>query len=291
MTSRYDNLGQTFKKIRTNRHISLKQIADEEVSISQLSRFERGESELSLRRFLIALERMGVEVGEYMDTVNEYQRSEQIQLMNRVIQLEYERNIPGFQEEYERQCENYKDHPDIYRYHLNAILLQGFICKCDTSIPFPKEYTREVTEYLLETEQWNIYELILIGNLYLFFDLKLLHMMGKEILKRKEIYQGKNSQRNVVEITMLNIWESCLHRDTLDMAEFYREKTKELLDDETDLYKRAIFLFLSGLQLYKEGKKAEGKEEMQKAISVFEWVGSENLAQNYKKDYHRFVEE
>lgn len=291
MTSKYDNLGPTFKNIRTNRHISLKQIADEEVSVSQLSRFERGESELSFRKFLIALEHMGVEVGEYMDAVNEYQRSEQIQLMNRVIQLEYERNTEGFQELYQQQKHKYKDHPDIYRYRLNAILLMGFICKCDDSIPFPKEYTREVTEYLFETEQWNIYELILIGNLYLFFDLNLLHMMGKEILKRKDFYRTKSSQRNVVEITMLNIWESCLHRDALDMAEFYQEKTKELLDDETDLYKRAIFLFLSGLQLYKEGKKVKGKEEMQKAISVFEWVGSENLAQNYKKDYIFFVEE
>ena len=30
-------------------------------------------------------------------------------------------------------------------------------------------------------------------------------------------------------------------------------------------------------------------EEMKNAIQIFEWVGSENLANNYKKDFERFV--
>ena len=39
----YDKLGQVFHEFRTNRSISLKQVADETVSASQISRFERGE--------------------------------------------------------------------------------------------------------------------------------------------------------------------------------------------------------------------------------------------------------
>lgn len=56
----YDNLGQVFKNLRTNRHISLKQISNERVSTAQFSRFERGESDISLEKFLIALELCGV---------------------------------------------------------------------------------------------------------------------------------------------------------------------------------------------------------------------------------------
>ena len=48
------------------------------------------------------------------------------------------------------------------------ILAQSFICKCDPDVPFPKEYIDEVADYLFMVEQWKIYELILIGNLYLF---------------------------------------------------------------------------------------------------------------------------
>ena len=90
-------------------------------------------------------------------------------------------------------------------------------------------------------------------------------------------------------MTLLNIWETCLHRDSLEIAAIYMEQIKPLIDDETDMYKRTIYLFLSGLQHYKEGEEQTGIDEMKHAIMIFEWVGSDNLANNYKKDFARFV--
>ena len=285
----YDNLGQVFKNLRTNRHISLKQAADDVVSVSQLSRFERGESDLSVGKFLTALGNMKIEVREFMDAVNNYRHTEQIRFMHALIPLEYARDIEGFRQLRMEEDEKFRKHPEIYHYHLNSILLQGFICKCDPSIPFPKEYVDQVTDYLFTTEDWNIYELILIGNLYLFIDIPLLHRMGQEILKRQDYYCEIGSQKNIVTLTLLNIWETCLHRDQLVVAAFYMERIRPLLDDETDLYKRTIYLFLSGLQHYKDGSVSSGTDEMQKAIRIFEWAGSGNLANNYKKDFARFV--
>lgn len=239
----YDHLGQVFKNLRTNRHISLKQISNERVSAAQISRFERGESDISLEKFLIALSNMHIEVSEFMDAVNNYQRTEQIRFMSALIPLEYERNIAGFQKMQAEEAWEFSEHPDIYRHHLNVILLQSFICKCDATVPFPEEYIDEVTDYLFTTEEWNMYELILIGNLYLFIDIPLLHRMGQEILKRKDYYWEIGSHKNLVTITLLNIWETCLHRDALTVALFYMEKIEPLLNDETDLYKRTIYLF------------------------------------------------
>ncbi len=179
-----------------------------------------------------------------MDAVNNYQRTEQIRFMSALIPLEYERNIAGFQKMQAEEAWEFSEHPDIYRHHLNVILLQSFICKCDATVPFPEEYIDEVTDYLFTTEKWNMYELILIGNLYLFIDIPLLHRMGQEILKReKDYYWEIGSYKNLVTITLLNIWETCLHRDALTVALFYMEKIEPLLNDETDLYKRTIYLF------------------------------------------------
>ena len=75
----------------------------------------------------------------------------------------------------------------------------------------------------------------------------------------------------------------------LQLLYFTWKKIEPLLNDETDLYKRTIYLFLSGLLHYKQGEKQSGIEEMKNAIQIFEWVGSENLANNYKKDFERFV--
>lgn len=286
---KYENLGQVFRSLRKNRHISLKQIANEDVSISQISRFERGESDLSVEKFLIALDNMNIEVSEFMDAVHNYRRTEQIRFMSALISLEYKRDISGFIKMRDEEMQKFKENPGEYRYHLNTILLQSFICKCDDSIPFPKEYINQVTDYLFNTEEWNMYELILIGNLYLFFEIPLVHAMGQEILKRRAYYKEIGSHKSLVTITLLNIWETCLHRDSLEIAAFYMKEIETLLEDETDLYKRTIYLFLSGLQQYKEGAVLNGIEEMKNAIQIFEWVGSNHLADNYKKDFERFV--
>ena len=65
----YDHLGEIFREFRTNRNISLKQIADNTVSASQISRFERGETDISLSRFLRVLDNMHVEMNEFMAAV------------------------------------------------------------------------------------------------------------------------------------------------------------------------------------------------------------------------------
>ena len=84
---KYDNLGQVFKNLRTNRRISLKQISNDAVSVSQLSRFERGASDLSIGKFLIALENMNVEVSEFIDAVHNNQQTEQIRFMSVVSRV------------------------------------------------------------------------------------------------------------------------------------------------------------------------------------------------------------
>lgn len=71
MMQKYDNLGQVFRDLRTNRHISLKQISNDVVSASQISRFERGKSDLSVGKFLTALDNMNIEVSEFIDTASE----------------------------------------------------------------------------------------------------------------------------------------------------------------------------------------------------------------------------
>lgn len=326
MMHKYKDLGAVFKNLRTNRHISLKQLSDETVSISQLSRFERGESDISISKFLTALDKMNVEVREFIDAANNYQQTEQIKFMSALIPLEYERDIAGFKRMMEEEEAKFKAHPDVYRYHLNVILLQSFVCKCDESVPFPQDYVDQITDYLFTTEDWNIYELILIGNTYLFIDVPVLHRMGQEILKRQEYYSEITAQKNLVVITLLNIWETCLHRGYVEIARFYEENIQPLLKNETDMYKRTIYLFLSGYQTYLEGltmykydmpveteisrttnkkkcntkyqnrksvinqeKMSAGVQKMQNAIQIFELLGCDNLANNYRKDYDQLI--
>ncbi len=65
-------LGPIYKQLRKARHISLKEAAGSQFSISMLSRFENGLTELSADKLYICLENIYVTPQEFMDIVNEY---------------------------------------------------------------------------------------------------------------------------------------------------------------------------------------------------------------------------
>ncbi|EHI68758.1 Rgg family transcriptional regulator [Streptococcus ictaluri] len=283
------DLGLTFRQLRINRKIPLSQVANEHVSLSQISRFERGQCDISLSKFLIVLNKIHVEVKEFMDTAADYQTTEQIHFMSQLIELEYKRDINGFRYLQLQEKAKFEENPKEKRYYLNMILLQAFICKCDPNLPFPKAYLDDLTDYLFTTENWHIYELILIGNCYLFIDIPLLDKMGREILTNYHYYKEISTNKYLVTITLMNIWESCIHRHYLKEANFYQKKLFPLLKNETKLYEKTLFLFLKGLEAYRCGDALSGIQDMTKAIDIFDALGCSHHAQNYRQDFETFV--
>ena len=77
--------GPIFKESRINRGFSLKQVACDDLSISQLSRFERGESDISLNKFLLALQAIQLSLDEFMNRANNYKKHGQNGMVCRKI--------------------------------------------------------------------------------------------------------------------------------------------------------------------------------------------------------------
>ncbi|WP_201726277.1 helix-turn-helix domain-containing protein, partial [Lactobacillus helveticus] len=58
--------GKTLRKIRKNKQVSICSISDENLSKSQISRFERGESEISCIRLINILDKLNISIEEFM---------------------------------------------------------------------------------------------------------------------------------------------------------------------------------------------------------------------------------
>ncbi|EGQ2769150.1 helix-turn-helix transcriptional regulator, partial [Staphylococcus pseudintermedius] len=70
-------LGITLRKVRNGKQISLCSLADEHLSKSQISRFERGESEISCIRLINILEKLHITLDEFLILHNEgYSKTE-----------------------------------------------------------------------------------------------------------------------------------------------------------------------------------------------------------------------
>lgn len=180
------HLGKVFREFRTSGKYSLKEAAGESCSTSQLSRFELGESDLAVSRFFEILDNIHVTIENFMDKARDFQNHEHVALMAQIIPLYYSNNIAGFQKLQKEQLEKAKSSTNPLYFELNWILLQGLICQRDSSYDMKQDDLDKVADYLFKTEEWTMYELILFGNLYSFYDVDYVTRIGREVMERED---------------------------------------------------------------------------------------------------------
>ena len=76
--------GEIFKKFRESRGLRLKDVAKVGISTSQLSRFENGETDLTISKFIAVLDEVNVPIDEFMYAVHDFRRDELNELLLKV---------------------------------------------------------------------------------------------------------------------------------------------------------------------------------------------------------------
>lgn len=119
-----DNLGRIFRDIRIGKNYSLKQVSEGIMSTSFLSKFERGETEISLKRFYLLLDRLSLTLEEFSFISNDFRPSRLENLMSEVRKA-YENNnvklLLKLEKEENLKWEKYG--VDNYRY--NSIVIKA----------------------------------------------------------------------------------------------------------------------------------------------------------------------
>ena len=88
-------MGALFKKIRLSKKLALKDVAGDYLSISFLSKFERGESEISLSRFFLLLENLDVSIEEFYGILSKEKPTYTELLLERVSKAYYQNDVLG----------------------------------------------------------------------------------------------------------------------------------------------------------------------------------------------------
>ena len=79
------DIGAVFRQIRESRHISLEEATGGEFSRSMLSRFERGENDLTTQRFFQALQQIKTSLSEFSHLAGIDQHSFYSQIVERAL--------------------------------------------------------------------------------------------------------------------------------------------------------------------------------------------------------------
>lgn len=277
------NLGKILRKLRKDKHVTIDSLADENLSKSQISRFERGESEISCIRLINLLNKLHVSLDEFLTLYNESNKNSNT-FFSIVIYIRKEYAL--------RHFDNIKALLYKPSYHLNyyeTIMIKSIINTFDDTISPSEKELHDLTDYLFKIESFGYYEIILLGNSVKLINYSTLFLLTKETLKHYKHSSSKRDKELVTELA-INCLMVSIDKGAFHNSDYLIKEISKLLVDEFFYYERTIFLYACGYLDFKRGISS-GKEKMQKAIQVLEILDDSKIATYYKENYNKVLKE
>lgn len=274
------NFGEIFKKFRESRGLRLKDVAKAGISTSQLSRFEKGETELTVSKFMLILDEINMPIDEFMYAVHDFHRDELNELLEQIRRFVTTRDILGMKRLLISQME--KDHNKEKFYHLNTILIKIRLQDLSGDEYYSNEDLLYLTDYLFSVEYWGYYELLIFSNTLDVFNHESLMVLSREMVRRSDFYKEIPTNRRLISAMLLNVYITCIEREKLTDATYFEKQLNQCYFIETEIYERLVFQYAQNLYKYKENNDQKAIIEMRKCIGAMKLAGSDHVAQIYE---------
>ena len=281
------DIGSLTKKIRLSKKLSLKDVAGDYLSVSFLSKFERGESEISLSRFLCILENLDVSIEEIYGILSKDNPTRTEELLARVSKAFQQNNIPALKKYYYEEIEKFNStHKKIFL--CNSILIDSFLISI-TGKKMNKKHIEVISDYLFDVDQWGKRELVILGNSMSAVPTNTLNLLIKEIIYKTTLF-GNNEENKKIKIDLiLNGISIFLERKELNYAKFYIDLFDTLTIPEVYLYERVEYNILIGTYWILIGKIEVGKKKIELALESLKNLGAENLLLMRENEYEELL--
>ena len=281
------DIGSLTKKIRLSKKLSLKDVAGDYLSVSFLSKFERGESEISLSRFLCILENLDVSIEEIYGILSKDNPTRTEELLAWVSKAFQQNNIPALKKYYYEEIEKFNSTlKKIFLY--NSILIDSFLISI-TGKKMNKKHIEVISDYLFDVDQWGKRELVILGNSMSAVPTNTLNLLIKEIIYKTTLF-GNNEENKKIKIDLiLNGISIFLERKELNYAKFYIDLFDTLTIPEVYLYERVEYNILIGTYWILIGKIEVGKKKIELALESLKNLGAENLLLMRENEYEELL--
>lgn len=269
------DMGALFKKIRLSKKLSLKDVAGDYLSVSFLSKFERGESEISLSRFFILLENLDVSIEEFYGLVSKEHPTTTEELLEHVSKAFYQNNLLALKKYHSNELEHYKN-TSKKTYLYNAIMIESFLVSL-TGETIAPENIQQISDYLFDIDQWGKRELIIFGNSMAAIPTKTLNVLTKEIIYKTTLFGNHEANKRIRISLLINATSEFLERGEIELAKTYLDILSEMNFPEMFLYERLEYNIVLGTYWIKIGKLDIGKKKIELALEVLKNLGAEDL--------------
>ena len=274
------NFGEIFKKFRESRGLRLKDVAKAGISTSQLSRFEKGETDLTISKFMFILDEINMPIDEFMYTVHDFHRDELNELLSKVRHFVSNHNIEGLKRLLYSQMES---EPKQKKFHkLNIVLLKIRLQDLSGETYYFSDDLSYLTDYLFSVEYWGYYELLIFSNTLDVLNHDVFMVLAREMSRRSDFYKEISNNRRLISSMLLNGYITCVERGKILDALYFEKQLNQCFFIETEIYERLVFQYTQHLYRYKKETDFKAIIEMRKCIATMKLVGSDHLAKTYE---------
>lgn len=277
------NTGNIYRKLRKDKKLTLKEASVHILSISQLSKFECGQNDVSATKLFLLLERVNVTLAEYYSMITDFEECYIDQLINSVNEYIYYKDYESIDYlvlKLEKEYKGSKNKFDYYIYIVIIIKLSNTEYKNSMRYVTEEEIS-ELTDYLFSVEDWTYFEIILYSNSLEKIEWQSMMVFSLELSRKATVSLSyENYQKVVIEI-ILNTLLRCLKENRLFEAKTIQKCAVRLLAKGYRLREQNILLYCSGLLQYLSGEKESGEKKVLQAIEIFKILKAEKLAMNY----------
>ena len=277
------NLGEVFKELRKSRNVSLQEATGGEFTYSMLSKFERGEADLSSMKLITALDNIHSDLNEFMYLVRGFSQKKVLAFQENLWDLYDREGIDSLHSLYEETTQKYRSSGEK-SYLLQMIRIKSLLVFFDSEIRATDEELTFLYDYFFTFDIWGNYELELFSTISTLFPLPLYFKYSREMLQKTDLLGSLPSNKVSIDTILINgLFKAIEEKDKLKADYFVFQIEKRDLP-ESQAYLKIIYMIAKGY--YDTIFKVENKgfEKIQRGITILqdlEYVGGARYYENY----------
>ncbi|MGT2926655.1 Rgg/GadR/MutR family transcriptional regulator [Streptococcus cuniculipharyngis] len=277
-------MGQIFKELRTARKISLKEAAGQALSYSMLSKFENGDSDITISKLLPALDNIHTDLAEFAYLVRGFQPSQRHLLKQEIWRALEKKDFAYLQKGYEREKATYQETGQEANL-LNALTFKTYLATNSVSVELTEDEQAFLYDYLFRVDIWGEYELAIFTDISPLLPLESYFRYTREMLQRIDFFEGLNSHRNAIHTILLNGLFKAVEQKDLIKAAYFDKQIKIRFFEENEAYLRLIYRIADGHHTYLRGEKEAGREKIRSSIEILRLLGCRSSADYYQENF------
>ena len=277
------NLGEVFKELRKSRNVSLQEATGGEFTYSMLSKFERGEADLSSMKLITALDNIHSDLNEFMYLVRGFSQKKVLAFQENLWELYDREGIDSLQSLYEETTQKYRSSGET-SYLLQMIRIKSLLVFFDSEIRATDEELTFLYDYFFTIDIWGNYELELFSTISTLFPLPLYFKYSREMLQKTDLLGSLPSNKVGIDTILINgLFKAIEEKDKLKADYFVFQIDKRELP-ESQAYLKIIYMIAKGYYDTIFEVENKGFEKIQRGITILqdlEYIDGARYYENY----------